>query len=327
MRAVVITEPGGPHVLRMSTIEEPVPGPDDLLVEVRATALNRADLIQRMGRYPAPPGTRQDVPGLEMAGVVATVGERVSGLVTGDRVFGLLGGGGYAEKVVTHARMVAPIPAGLSFVEAAAVPEVFITAYDALFNLGGLKMGEVALIHAVGSGVGTAAVQLAHHAGATTMGTAGSAEKLRKAAELGLDVGINYREEDFLAVIQERTGGRGADVILDVVGASYWERNIAALAALGRLILVGTMGGAEVSVRLSNLMSKRLRVYGTALRVREPEEKIALTRQLEKHVLPLLSSDQIKPVVDRVFPLEEAAAAHAYMEANLNFGKIVLSLE
>ena len=327
MRAVLITEPGDPEVLQVDNVEEPRPGPDDVLVEVRASALNRADLIQRRGHYPAPAGVRADVPGLEMAGVVAAVGERVADRHVGDRVFGLLGGGGYAEKVVTPAGMVMTIPESLSFEQAAAVPEVFFTAYDALFNQCGLVMGEAVLIHATGSGVGTAALQLARHAGATTFGTAGSSEKLARAAELGLEYGINYRSEDFLAVTQERTSGRGVDVILDVVGAPYWERNLAAMAVLGRLVMVGTMGGADVSFRISDLMGKRLRVLGTALRVRRLDEKLALTRQIEKHVLPLLAAGQLKPVVDRVYALAEAAAAHAYMETNQNFGKIVLSLE
>lgn len=327
MRAVVITEPGEPDVLRLSEVEDPVPGPDDVLVEVRAAALNRADLAQRRGRYPAPVGVRQEVPGLEMAGVVAAVGERVTEWRAGDRVFGLLGGGGYAERVVTHARMVMPIPERLSFTEAAAVSEVFFTAYDALFNQAHLKMGEVVLIHAVGSGVGTAALQLARCAGATTVGTARTEEKLRKAEQLGLDVGVDCSVEDYLDVVRRTTGGRGADVILDVVGAPYWERNLAAMAVLGRLVLVGTMGGAEVNTSLSALMGKRLRVFGTVLRARPIEEKIALTQQFIKHVLPLLASGQVVPVVDKVFPLEEAASAHAYMESNLNFGKIVLSVE
>ena len=327
MRAAVVTQPGGPEVLKVLDVEEPVPGPDDVLVEVRATALNRADLAQRQGQYPAPSGIRQDVPGLEMAGVALEVGERVTEIREGDRVFGLLGGGGYAERVVTSGRMLMPIPENLSFIEAASIPEVFFTAYDALFNQCVLKMGDTTLIHAVGSGVGTAAVQLAHHTGAFTLGTAGSPEKLQKAAPLGLDVGINYREEDFLTIIQKHTAGRGVDVLLDVVGAPYWERNLASLAVLGRMILVGAMGGDEVTASLRTLTSKRLRVFGTGLRVRHLEEKIALTQQVKKQVLPLLAGGQVQPVVDRVFPLEEASSAHAYMEANLNFGKIVLSLE
>ncbi len=326
MRAVLITEPGGPEVLKLQEIPEPVPGPDDVLVDVKATALNRADLVQRRGRYPAPPGIRADVPGLEMAGVVRALGERVTEVKVGDRVLGLLGGGGYAERVVTHARMVAPIPANLSFVEAASLPEVFLTAFDALFNQCGLKLGETALVHAVGSGVGTAAVQLAKSVGANTFGTAGSADKLQKARALGLDVGVNYREQEFRAVVQERTRGRGVDVILDLVGGPYWEANLASLATLGRIVLVGTMGGGKVETNLGALMGKRLRVFGTVLRARPIEEKIALTQQFAAQVLPLLASGAIKPVVDSVFPLERAAEAHAYMESNANFGKIVLTV-
>ena len=245
MRAAVVSEPGGPEVFRIQDIEEPTPGPEEALVDVKATALNRADLLQRRGRYPGPPGTRDDVPGLEMAGVVAAVGERVDTVAVGDRVFALLNGGGYGERVVAHHRTLARIPANLSFTDAASIPEVFLTAYDALFNHCNLSMGESALIHAAGSGVGTAAIQLARYAGATTYGTVGSAEKLAKAADLGLDVGINYNEQDFAEVVRDRSGGRGVDVILDVIGAPYWDRNIASLALKGRMVIVGTMGGAH----------------------------------------------------------------------------------
>ncbi len=326
MRAAVISEPGGPEVFRIQDIEDPVPGPEDVLVDVRATALNRADLLQRRGRYNGPHGTRDDLPGLEMAGVVAAVGERVDTVAPGDRVFGLLGGGGYAQRVVTHHRTVATIPDNLSFTDAAAVPEVFITAYDALFNHCNLSMGEAALIHAAGSGVATAAIQLAHHTGATTFGTAGSAEKLAKAADLGLDVGINYQQEDFAEVIKERTHGRGVDVILDVIGASYWERNLASLVIQGRMVIVGTLGGATLETNLGLLMGKRLRVHGTTLRMRPLEEKIAVTQQFKKHVLPLLADGRVRPIVDRVLPLEEVSEAHRYMESNANFGKIVLRM-
>jgi putative PIG3 family NAD(P)H quinone oxidoreductase len=326
MRAAIVSEPGGPEVFRIQDIEEPVPGPEDVLVDIKATALNRADLAQRRGRYPGPRGTRDDVPGLEMAGIVAAVGERVDTVAPGDRVFGLLGGGGYAQRIVTHHRTVAPIPDNLSFAEAAAVPEVFITAYDALFNHCNLVMGEAALIHAAGSGVGTAAIQLARHAGATTFGTAGSAEKLAKAADLGLDVGINYHEQEFVDVVKERTQGRGVDVILDVIGAPYWASNLASLAVRGRMVIVGTMGGGTLEVNLGALMQKRLRVHGTVLRARPLEEKIALNQQLKKHVLPLLADGRIRSIVDAVYPLEEVAEAHRYMESNANFGKIVLDL-
>ena len=327
MRAAVVSEPGGPEVFRIQEIEEPTPGPAEVLVDVKATALNRADLLQRRGRYPGPVGTRDDLPGLEMAGVVAATGERVVGVGVGDRVFALLNGGGYGERVVTHHRMTAPIPDNLSFTEAASVPEVFLTAYDALFNHCGLVMGESTLIHAAGSGVGTAAIQLARHVGATTYGTVGSAGKLEKAADLGLDVGINYNEQDFAEVIRDRSGGRGVDVILDVIGAPYWDRNIASLALKGRMVIVGTMAGATHEVNIGALMGKRLRVHGTVLRARPIEEKIALNQQFVRHVLPLLADGRIRPVVDSVFPLEEVAEAHRYMESNANFGKIVLSME
>lgn len=326
MRAAVIAEPGGPEVFRIQDVPDPRPGPEDALVEVRASALNRADLMQRRGRYPAPPGIPQDVPGLEMAGVVLEVGERVTSVAPGQRVFALLSGGGYAERVVTHERMLMTVPEGMSFEDAASVPEVFITAYDALFNQAQLQMGEAVLIHAAGSGVGTAAVQLARQVGAATFGTAGSAEKLARAAELGLDVGINYHEEDFAEVVRDRTGGRGVDVVLDVVGAPYWERNLASMAVLGRMVLVGALGGGRLETNLGLLSPKRLRVQGTVLRARTLEEKMALTRQMERHVLPLLASGKLRAVVDRVFPLEEVSQAHEYMEANRNFGKIVLSV-
>ena len=327
MRAAVVTEPGGPEVFKVIERDDPVFGPEEVLVDVKASALNRADLSQRRGNYPAPPGIPQDIPGLEMAGVVAAVGERVISLKEGDRVFGLIGGGGYATRVATHERMAMPIPDGMSFTDAASIPEVFFTAYDALFTSCNLVMGESALIHAAGSGIGIAAIQLARHAGATTFATASSPEKLSKAADLGLDVGINYRKEDFLEVVRERTGGRGVDVVLDVIGAPYWERNLNSLAVRGRLVLVGSMGGTKLETDLRLLGPKRLRVYGTVLRARPIEEKIALSQQIQKRVVPLFETGELKPVVDRVFPLEETGAAHAYMETNANFGKIILSME
>ena len=327
MRAAVVSEPGGPEVFRIQDIEEPTPGPEEALVDVKATALNRADLLQRRGRYPGPPGTRDDVPGLEMAGVVAAVGERVDTVAVGDRVFALLNGGGYGERVVAHHRTLARIPDNLSFTDAASIPEVFLTAYDALFNHCNLGMGESALIHAAGSGVGTAAIQLARYAGATTYGTMGSAEKLAKAADLGLDVGINYNEQDFAEVVRDRSAGRGVDVILDVIGAPYWDRNIASLALKGRMVIVGTMGGATHEVNIGALMPKRLRVHGTVLRARPLEEKIALNQQFIRHVLPLLADGRIRPVVDTIFKLEDVSEAHRYMESNANFGKIVLTME
>ncbi|MCI0790083.1 MAG: NAD(P)H-quinone oxidoreductase [Chloroflexi bacterium] len=327
MRAAVITEPGGPEVLKIMEVDDPVPGPEDVLIDVKATALNRADMLQRQGGYPAPPGSPSDIPGLEFAGIVLEAGDRVMGMAEGDRVFGLLGGGGYASRTVTHHRMAIPIPDGWDFVQAAATPEVFFTAYDALFNRGNLQMGERVLVHAAGSGVGTAAIQLAHHAGAFVFGTAGSAKKLAGAAELGLDVGINYHDQDFAAVVKEHTAGAGVDVLIDFIGGPYWDQNIASMAILGRLVEVGLMGGGRVEVDLGQLMAKRLQVTGTGLRSRSIEEKLAVTAQFKRHVLPHLASGSMKPVVDRTFPLEEAAEAHRYMETNANFGKIVLTID
>ena len=326
MRAAVITEPGGPEVFRIQEIPDPIPGPEDVLVEVKATALNRADLLQRRGRYPAPLGIRGDIPGLEMAGVVLSVGDLVEGFSEGDRVFGLLGGGGYAEKVITNYSMLAHMPDNLDFNNAAAVPEVFMTAYDALFNHCELRMGESALIHAAGSGVGTAAIQLAKSVGAITFGTAGSDEKLDKAKELGLDFGINYNNQQFPEVVKERTNSRGVDVILDVIGAPYWVDNISSLNTKGRMVIVGTMGGATQEVNLGSLMQKRLTIKGTVLRSRSMPEKMALNQQFVKHVLPLLRDGRINPVVDRIFSIEDVGNAHTYMETNANFGKIILSI-
>ena len=327
MRAAVVTKPGGPEVFEVVEREDPMPGPDEVLIAVKASALNRADLAQRRGGYPAPAGIAPDIPGLEMAGVVIDVGSRVTTVKEGQRVFGLIGGGGYATRLATHERMLIPIPEGMSFEEAASVPEVFFTAYDALFTHCELVMGESVLIHAAGSGIGIAAIQLAKSAGAFTYGTASSPDKLAQAAAIGLDVGINYKEEDFAEVINERTESRGVDVVLDVIGAPYWERNLNSLAVRGRLVIVGSMGGSKLETDLRLLGPKRLRVHGTALRSRPIEEKIVLTQQIAKRVVPMLEAGIIKPIIDKVFPLEETGAAHAYMESNANFGKIVLTMD
>ena len=326
MKAIVIKRPGGPEVLELQDTIEPRPGPDQVLVRVRATALNRADVLQRQGHYPPPAGVRPDVPGLEFAGEVETVGASATGCKKGSRVMGLLPGESYAEKIVTWERLTLPIPAEMSFLEAASIPEVFLTAYDALLLQAQLKAGEAVLIHGVGSGVGTAAVQIARLTGAKTFGTAGSDQKLSGAAELGLDIGINYKREDFGAIVRERTNGRGVDVILDVVGAPYFEKNLDTLAPLGRLLLVGLLGGPTASVDLGSIMGKRLRILGTVLRPRPLEEKIALSQRFQTLLLPLFGENRLKPVVDRVFPLEEAAGAHTYLEENRNFGKVVLKV-
>lgn len=325
MKAVVITRPGGPEVLEYREVPDPVAGPEDLLVRVRATALNRADLLQRMGGYPQPgPKPAFEIPGLEYAGEVVAVGERVEGFAVGERVMGLLAGGGYAELVVTHHRLAMKVPANLSWEEAGATPEVYITAHDALLQCG-LAAGERVLIHAAGSGVGVAAVQIAKAMGASlVVGTAGSEEKLERARELGLDVGVNYREEDFAEAVARATGGRGVDVVLDVIGADYLERNLRALAPKGRMVIVGLMGGSAAQANLGLLLQKRLQVRGTTLRARPLEEKAVATRAFEKSVLPHIESGRVKVVIDRVYALRDAAEAHAYMATNANFGKIVL---
>ena len=326
MKAIVIekSDAGGSLVYR--DVPDPVVGPDDLLVAVRACALNRADVLQRMGGYPQPgPRPEFEIPGLEYAGEVVEAGSRVEGFAPGDRVMGLVPGGGYAELVSVPQRLALKVPDSLSWQEAGATPEVYITAHDALLQCN-LQAGERVLIHAVGSGVGVAGVQIAKAMGASqVIGTAGSAEKLASAAELGLDVGVNYREQDFAEVVHEATGGAGVDVVLDVIGAAYWEQNLRALARQGRMVEVGLMSGAALeTASLQPLLMKRLQVRGTTLRARPLEQKAAATRAFEKSVLPHIASGRIKIVVDSVYPLSEAAAAQAYMEANANFGKIVL---
>lgn len=328
MRAAVITNPDSADAFEVLEVPDPTPGPDEVLVAVKASALNRADLLQRRGRYNGPPGTRNDIAGLEMAGVVEAVGERVVDWKPGDRVMALLGGMGYASKIAVHERMLMPVPPNLDFHQAAGIPEVFLTAFDALHLQCDLVMGESVLIHAAGSGVGTAGIQLAAAQGCRVFGTAGSQEKLERAAALGLDVGINYREQDFAEVVQQRTGGRGVDVILDVIGAPYWEQNLAAIATRGRMVIVGTMGGARLEqANLGGLMQKRASVRGTLLRARPLEEKATLVQAFVHRVLPLFADETLQPVIDRVFPLEEVGEAHRYMESNANFGKIVLHID
>lgn len=328
MRAAFIREPGGPDVFEIEEREDPRPGPEEALVAVHATALNRADLMQRRGGYAAPPGVSGDIPGLEMAGEVEAVGERVTGWKPGDRVMALLGGGGYGSRVTVHERMLMSIPAGLDFEQAASIPEVFLTAFDAMVLQCGLQSGESILIHAVGSGVGTAAVQIASASSCYTIGTAGSSEKLLRAVDLGLAIGINYHEQNFAEVVERETDGRGVDVILDVIGAPYWDRNVSSLAMNGRMVIVGSMGGGLVEqMNIGALMGKRLRVHGTVLRSRPLEEKADLTQRFVRRLLPLFDSGRLLPVVDSVFPLDEVAAAHHYMESNENFGKIVLKHE
>jgi putative PIG3 family NAD(P)H quinone oxidoreductase len=305
-------------------VEDPEPGPADLLVRNFATALNRADLLQRRGSGP-PPG-ESEIPGLDFAGEVARSGGEVRGFQRGDRVFGLLGGGGYAEFVRVHHGLAVPIPDNLSFDAAAAVPEVFYTAHENLFTLGKLAAGQTVLIHAGGSGVGSAAIQLAVDAGAHVLATAGGARKLELCRELGAARAINYREEDFDEVVRDATRGAGVDLILDLVGAKYWQPNLRSLRDGGRLLIVGLLGGSRVEADLSHLLRHRLRVIGNALRSRSLQDKLAITERFRRHVLPRIVSGAVRPVIDSVYPLEEVEQAHARMEANLNAGKIILRM-
>lgn len=326
MKAIVLEQYGGPEVLSIQEIPTPRPGPGSVLMEIHATALNRADLLQRRGLYPPPdPKPAHEVPGLEAAGVVRDMGPEVSGVHIGDRVMALLPGGGYAEATVVPARMLIHMPDSLSFEQAAAIPEAFLTAYDGLVQLA-VKMGDWVLIHAAASGVGTTAIQLAKAMGARVIGTAGTPEKVGLARELGADVAVNYRDEDFLAVVREATAGHGVSAILDLVGAVNFERNLAALAVQGRLIFIGTVSGNKASLDIGHVLQKRLTLVGTALRSRPVEEKMALTQEVQRHVLPLVAAGRILPVIDQVMDWNDAAKAHQRMEQNLNRGKIVLKI-
>lgn len=327
MQAVVITTPGGVEALELLEIPDPPePVADQVLVRVFASALNRADVYQRMGHYPAPAGSPRDIPGLEFAGEVAQVGPEVTQWRLGDRVFGICGGGAYAEFVKVPASHLAQVPKNLSWVEAAAVPEVFITAHDALFTQARLQPGETVMVHAAGSGVGTAALQLIRSAGARSFGTSRSADKLARATEFGLDESIVVKDHPQLIVekVKEWTSGVGIDVVLDLVGAAYFEASLKAMAYRGRMILVGTTSGSKATLDFGLVMSKRLSMKGTVLRARSLEEKATATRLFAKHVVPLLASGAVRPVIDRTFSLDEVRQAHERMESNESFGKIVL---
>jgi NADPH2:quinone reductase len=324
VKAVVITRPGGPEVLALRDVAAPVPGSGEILVGVRAAGLNRADVLQRKGHYPAPPGSPADIPGLEYAGEVAALGPGASRWRVGDRVMGLVGGGACAERLVTPQDTAIAVPDGWPFPDAAAVPEVFLTAYDALVLQLGMHAGETVLIHAVSSGVGTAAVQLAHAWGARTIGTSRSAAKLERARPLGLDFAVDTSREDFVEAVRGATGGRGADVVLDLVGGPVFEGNLQALAPRGRMIVVGLTGGRSAPLDLGLVLNKRLTIIGTAMRSRTLEEKVAVARAFEREVMPLFAAGRLRPVLDRVFPMAQVAEAHRVMEANAHFGKLVL---
>jgi putative PIG3 family NAD(P)H quinone oxidoreductase len=291
---------------------------------VQVSGLNRADLMQRQGRYPAPPGVPADVPGLEIMGVVDAVGSDVTTWRVGQRVFGLVAGGGYAEYVLTHEQLLAAVPEKLSDIEAGAVPEVFMTAHDALFTQADLAMGERVLIHAAGSGVGTAAIQLAKAVSSTVYGTSRSPDKLERAREFGLDQALPL--PDFAAAVQDATGGAGVQVVLDFVGGPYLAQNLSALSAQGRLVQIGAMGGNRAELDLAVVMSKRLKLVGTVLRARPFEEKALVTRRFAEQVVPLLERGRVRPVVDRVFPFDQVRQAHEYLESNASFGKVLLQV-
>jgi len=327
MKAVRIVRPGGVEGLEVCEVETPgKPMADRVRVRVRAAALNRADILQRMGRYPAPPGYPQDIPGLEFAGEVDEIGTEVRSWKPGERAFGIIGGGAQAEYVLVPENQLSEIPANLDWAAAAAIPEAFITAHDALFTQAKLQMGETVLVHAAGSGVGTAAIQLARAAGAKVYGTSRTAYKLERAKQYGLNGGVVVGDNPsaFVDAVRQWTNGSGANVILDLVGAAYFEANLSALAQRGRMILVGTTSGAKATLDFSIIMRKRLSINGTVLRARAYEEKARAIGLFTSNVVPLLADGTVRPVIDRTYNLEEIREAHSRLESNESFGKVVL---
>jgi putative PIG3 family NAD(P)H quinone oxidoreductase len=323
---VEISSPGPPEVLRPVERPDPAPGPGDVLIRVAAAGVNRPDILQRQGAYPPPAGA-SDIPGLEVAGVVESIGADVSGWRVGDAVCALVAGGGYASKCVAPAPQCLPVPTPLDLIAAAAIPETFFTVWTNVFDAGRLQAGEIALFHGGSSGIGTTAIQLAVARGVRVFATAGSDEKCLACEALGAERAINYRREDFVAVVRDRTDGRGADLILDIVGGSYVNRNLSALAPGGRLVVIGFMEGAPTAaVDLRRILGRRLTLTGSALRPRSVREKGEIASALRREVWPLLERGAVKPVVYRTFPLAEAAAAHRLMESSEHIGKIVLTI-
>lgn len=323
MHAMTISSPGGPEELVWTEVPDPEIHPGMVLLRVAATAVNRADIMQRKGHYPPPPGT-PDWPGLECSGVIEAVGEGVTGWSPGDEVCALLAGGGYAERVVVPAGQLLPTPTGVDLVTAAALPEVFCTVWANVFMTASLQPGETLLIHGGASGVGTAAIQLATALGAGVAVTAGSADKLERCRELGATTLINYRTDDFVAAVGEATGGRGANVILDIIGAKYLAQNIDALAVGGRLVIIGLQGGRKAELDLGALMGKRAAVIGTTLRARPVDEKATIVAAVREHVWPLIEAGHVRPIVDTVLPITEAAEAHRRVEASEHIGKVLM---
>ncbi len=324
MKAVVITAPGGPEVLQLREVPEPTAGPGEVVLDVAAAGVNRADLLQRQGHYPPPAGA-PEWPGMEVSGTVAAVGAGVTGWQPGDRACALLAGGGYAERVAAPAESLLPVPDGVSLVDAAALPEVTCTVWSNVFMLAGLRPGETLLVHGGSSGIGTMAIQLARHVGARVAVTAGSGPKLARCAQLGAQILVNYREQDFVTELRSATAGAGADVILDNMGAAYLSRNLEALAVNGRLVVIGLQGGRSAEFDLAALMAKRAAVLATSLRARPAAEKAAIVAAVREHVWPLLGSGAVRPVVHAVLPLDEAAQAHRILEASQHVGKVLLA--
>lgn len=325
MRAITIPEPGGPEALVWAEVPDPVPGEGEVLVEVVAGAVNRADILQRQGFYNPPPGA-SPYPGLECSGRIAEVGPGVSGWAVGDEVCALLAGGGYAQKVAVPAGQLLPVPEGIDLKRAAALPEVACTVWSNVFMISHLRPGETFLVHGGSSGIGTMAIQLAKAVGARVAVTAGTKEKLDQCAELGADILVNYREQDFVEELKQATGGMGADVILDNMGAAYLDRNVRALAVNGRLAIIGMQGGVKAELNIGALLTKRAAISATSLRARPLAEKTAIVAAVREHVWPLLAAGQVRPVVDREFPMSDAAAAHRLVEASGHVGKVLLVL-
>jgi putative PIG3 family NAD(P)H quinone oxidoreductase len=322
---MTLPEFGGPEALRWADVPDPVPGEGEVLVEVAATAVNRADLLQRQGLYSPKPGV-SPYPGLECSGRIAALGPGVSGWAVGDEVCALLAGGGYAEKVAVPFGQLLPVPKGVDLVTAAGLPEVAATVWSNVFLVAHLRPGETLLVHGGASGIGTMAIQLGKAVGARVAVTAGSAEKLARCAELGADVLVNYREQDFVEVVREATGGAGADVILDIMGAKYLQRNVDALAVNGRLVVIGLQGGTKAEVDLSAMLAKRAALVATNLRGRPLGEKAAIVAAVREHVWPLIEAGAVRPVVDRVLPVTEAAEAHRVIESGAQVGKVLLEV-
>ncbi|MFB7653789.1 MULTISPECIES: NAD(P)H-quinone oxidoreductase [unclassified Streptomyces] len=323
MHAITISEPGGPEVLVWTEVPDPVPGDGEVLVEVAASAVNRADIMQRQGFYDPPPGA-SPYPGLECSGRIAALGPGVSGWAVGDEVCALLSGGGYAEKVVVPSGQLLPVPEGVGLKEAAALPEVVCTVWSNVFMVAHLRPGETLLVHGGSSGIGTMAIQLAKAVGARIAVTAGTPEKLERCAELGADILVNYREQDFVAELKDATGGAGADVILDNMGAKYLDRNVRALAVNGRLAIIGMQGGRKGELDIGTLLAKRAAVSATSLRARPPEEKAAIVAAVREHVWPLFAGGHVRPVVDRELAMTDAADGHRVVEESGHIGKVLL---